>query len=136
MHGVYATPPEAAFNGALVQAQVLACASLKTLRVREALVLRETPLNVPALTFLTIAIRLKQGHHNSTVLRTIVAAWPHLRHLDFSITFTIVSAPSFPSHPQPQKTYLSGAPHYQGNVHAVHLSARPAAHTCLCIVPS
>jgi hypothetical protein len=102
---------EAAFNGALVQARVLpARASLKTLCVREALVLRETSLNVsvslavlPALTFLTIAFRLEQGYHNSTVLRTIVAACPHLRQLDFFIaccpSFTIVSAPSLPSHP-------------------------------------
>ena len=81
----------APFNGALVQAQILpARTSLKTLLVWEALVRRETPLNVsvshavlPTLTFLRIAFRLEQGYHNSTVLRTIVAACPHLQHLDF-----------------------------------------------------
>jgi hypothetical protein len=100
------------FSGALVQAQVLpARASLKTLRVPDALVLREgTPLNVsaslaalPALASLTIAFRLEQGYDNGTVLRAIVLACPHLRHLDLTIacrpSFTIVSASSLPSLP-------------------------------------
>lgn len=92
------------FSGALVQAQVLpARASLKTLRVPDALPLREgTQMSVsaalaalPALASLTIAFRLEQGYDNGTVLRAVVAACPHLRHLDFTVacrpSFTIVS---------------------------------------------
>ncbi|KAI0286357.1 hypothetical protein BC826DRAFT_972643 [Russula brevipes] len=132
------------FSGALVQAQVLpARASLKTLRVPDALVLREgTPLNVsaslaalPALASLTIAFRLEQGYDNGTVLRAIVAACPHLRHLDFTIacrpSFTIVSAPSLssrPSSPSPEECLFVWRPHHPGNVHAMRSSPRPAAH--------
>jgi hypothetical protein len=92
------------FSGALAQAQVLpARASLKTLRVPEALPLREgTSLTVsssltmlPALASLTIAFRLEQGYENGSILRTVIAACPHLRHLDFTVacrpSFTIVS---------------------------------------------
>lgn len=100
------------FSGALAQAQVLPSrATLKTLRVPDALVLREgTSLSVsaslavlPALASLTIAFRLEQGYDNGSVLHAIVAACPHLRHLDFTVTcrpsFTIVnsSTPPLPS---------------------------------------
>jgi hypothetical protein len=91
------------FSGTLAQAQVLPPrAKLKTLRVPDALVLREgTSLSVsaaltvlPALASLTIAFRLEQGYDNGSVLRAVVAACPHLRHLDFTVTcrpsFTIV----------------------------------------------
>ncbi|KAH8995178.1 hypothetical protein EDB86DRAFT_2804655 [Lactarius hatsudake] len=82
------------FSGALVQAQVLpARASLKTLRVPDAIPLREgTPLSVsasltvlPSLASLTIAFRLEQGYDNGAILRAIVAACPRLHHLDFTI---------------------------------------------------
>lgn len=82
------------FSGALVQAQVLpARASLKTLRVPDAMPLREgTPLSVgaslaalPSLASLTIAFRLDQGYDNGSILRAIVAACPHLRHLDLTV---------------------------------------------------
>jgi hypothetical protein len=92
------------FSGSLVQAQVLpARATLKTLRVPDALTLREgTSLSVsaslaalPVLASLTIAFRLEQGYDNGSVLRAVVAACPHLRHLDFTIScrpsFTVVS---------------------------------------------
>jgi hypothetical protein len=94
------------FSGALGQAQVLpARASLKTLRVPDALSLRDgTSLTVsssltmlPALASLTITFRLEQGYDNGSILRTIVAACPHLRHLDLTVacrpSFTIVSSP-------------------------------------------
>ena len=94
------------FSGALVQAQVLpARDSLKTLCVPDAMILRESSqLSVgaslgllPALTSLTITFRLEQGYDNGSVLRSIVVACPHLRHLDFTIacrpSFTIVNAP-------------------------------------------
>jgi hypothetical protein len=97
----------ATFSGALVQAQVLpARESLKTLRVPDAMILRDsTQLSVsaslgmlPALSSLTIAFRLEQGYDNGSALRTIVAACPHLRHLDFTVacrpSFTIVNAHS------------------------------------------
>ncbi|KAI0266985.1 hypothetical protein BC834DRAFT_923671 [Gloeopeniophorella convolvens] len=90
------------FSGSLAQAQALpARASLKTLRVPDALPLREsTPLSVsaalaalPALTSLTIAFRLEQGYDNGAVLRAVVAACPLLQHLDFAVachpSFTI-----------------------------------------------
>ncbi|KAI0292701.1 hypothetical protein B0F90DRAFT_224866 [Multifurca ochricompacta] len=88
------------FSGALAQAQVLpARASLKTLQVPDLLSLREgTPLSVsgslaalPSLTSLTIAFRLEQGYDNGSTLRAVVAACPHLRHLDF----TVACRPSF-----------------------------------------
>jgi hypothetical protein len=92
-----------AFSGALAQAQVLpARESLKTLRVPEPMVLRDsTQLNMsaalgalPALCELTIAFRLEQGYDNGSALRTIVSACPHLRHLDLTVacrpSFTIV----------------------------------------------
>ncbi|KAH9993572.1 hypothetical protein BJV77DRAFT_944266 [Russula vinacea] len=88
------------FSGALVQAQVLpARASLKTLRVPDAMILRESSQMsvgaalglLPALTSLTIAFRLEQGYDNGSVLRSIAAACPHLRHLDF----TLACRPSF-----------------------------------------
>jgi len=47
---------------------------------------------LPALSSLTIAFRLMQGYENGSVLRSIVSARPHLRHLDF----TIVNALSLP----------------------------------------
>jgi hypothetical protein len=84
------------FSGALVQAQVLPPrATLKTLRVQDPLVLREgTSLSVsaalaalPTLASLTIAFRLEQGYDNGSVLRAIVATCPHLRHLDFTVTY-------------------------------------------------
>jgi hypothetical protein len=114
------------FSGTLVQAQVLpARVSLKTLRVPDALPLREsTPLSVssslgmlPALVSLTIAFRLEQGYDNGSVLRAVVAACPHLRHLDFTIacrpSFTIVNKRaqktklplSFPTVSQIELTY-------------------------------
>ena len=93
------------FSGALVQAQVLpARDSLKTLWVPDAMILRESSqLSVgaslgllPTLTSLTITFRLEQGYDNGSVLRSIVVACPHLRHLDFTIacrpSFTIVNA--------------------------------------------
>ncbi|KAH8993354.1 hypothetical protein EDB92DRAFT_1934503 [Lactarius akahatsu] len=66
------------FSGALVQAQVLpARASLKTLRVPDAIPLREgTPLSVSA----SLA-----GYDNGAILRAIVAACPRVHHLDFTI---------------------------------------------------
>ena len=110
------------FSGALVQAQVLpARESLKTLRVPDAMILRDsTQLSVsaslgllPALSSLTIAFRLEQGYDNGSALRTIVAACPHLRHLDFTVacrpSFTIVNAPSLNS-PSPQLTETHMAP--------------------------
>jgi hypothetical protein len=88
-----------------VQAQVLpARGSLKTLRVPDAMVLREsTQMSLgaslgflPALASLTITFRLEQGYDNGSALRSIVAACPHLRHLDFTVacrpSFTIVNA--------------------------------------------
>ncbi len=99
------------FSGALVQAQVLpAHESLKTLRVPDAMILRDsTQLSVsaslgslPALSSLTIAFRLMQGYENGSMLRSIVSACPHLRHLDFTIacrpSFTIVNAPFLSPH--------------------------------------
>ncbi|KAI0249590.1 hypothetical protein BJV78DRAFT_1276096 [Lactifluus subvellereus] len=95
-----ALPKVNTFSGTLVQAQVLpARASLKTLRVPDALPLREsTALTVssalgmlPALVSLTIACRLEQGYDNGSALRAVVAACPHLRHLDF----TVACRPSF-----------------------------------------
>ncbi|KAI9457424.1 hypothetical protein F5148DRAFT_347802 [Russula earlei] len=88
------------FSGALAQAQVLPTrASLKTLRVPDPMPLRDgTPMSVsaslavlPALASLTIAFRLEQGYDNGSVLRALVAACPHLRHLDF----TVACRPSF-----------------------------------------
>jgi hypothetical protein len=88
------------FSGALVQAQALpARASLKTLRVPDAMILRESSQMsvgaalglLPALSSLTIAFRLEQGYDNGSVLRSIAAACPHLRHLDF----TLACRPSF-----------------------------------------
>ncbi len=92
------------FSGTLVQAQVLPSrASLKTLRVPDSMALREgTPLSVsaslavlPSLASLTIAFRLEQGYDNGSILRAVVAACPHLHHLDFTIacrpSFTVVS---------------------------------------------
>ena len=100
------------FSGALVQAQVLpARESLKTLRVPDAMILRDsTQLSMsaslgllPSLSSLTIAFRLEQGYDNGSALRTIVAACPHLRHLDLTVacrpSFTIVN------------TSLSHSPH-------------------------
>jgi hypothetical protein len=94
-----------AFSGALVQAQVLpGRESLKTLRVPDAMILRDsTQLSMsaslgllPSLSSLTIAFRLEQGYDNGSALRTIVAACPHLRHLDLTVacrpSFTIVNA--------------------------------------------
>jgi len=94
------------FSGALVQAQVLpARESLKTLHVPDSMVLRDsTQLSVsaslgslPALSSLTIAFRLEQGYDNGSVLRTVVAACPHLCHLDFTVacrpSFTVVNTP-------------------------------------------
>jgi|SRR5712671_3268487 len=91
------------FSGALAQAEVLPSrASLKTLRVSDPMPLRDgTSMNVsaslaalPALVSLTIAFRLEQGYDNGSVLRAVVTACPHLRHLDFTIacrpSFTIV----------------------------------------------
>jgi len=101
------------FSGALAQAQVLpARESLKTLRVPDAMILREsTQMNLgaslgllPALSSLTIAFRLEQGYDNGSALRSVVVACPHLRHLDFTVScrpsFTIVSARLF-SPPRP-----------------------------------
>lgn len=77
--------------------------SLKTLRVPDAIILREsTQMSVgaslgslPALSSLTIAFRLEQGYDNGSALRSIVVACPHLRHLDFTVScrpsFTIVN---------------------------------------------
>lgn len=100
------------FSGALAQAQVLPSrAALKTFRVPDALVLREgSSLSVssslavlPALTSLTLAFHLEQGYDNGTVLHAVVAACPHLRHLDFTVacrpSFTIVNNRTF--HPRP-----------------------------------
>ncbi|KAI0299878.1 hypothetical protein BC826DRAFT_1183859 [Russula brevipes] len=87
------------FSGALVQAQVLPARVAQDPARAGCPCPREgTPLNVgaslaalPALASLTIAFRLEQGYDNGTVLRAIVAACPHLRHLDF----TIACRPSF-----------------------------------------
>jgi hypothetical protein len=82
------------FSGALVQAQALpARGSLKVLRVPDPMPLREgTPLSVgaslaalPSLCSLTLAFRLEQGYDNGSILRAVVAACPHLRHLDITI---------------------------------------------------
>jgi hypothetical protein len=82
------------FSGALVQAQALpARRSLKVLRVPDPMALREgTPLSVgaslaalPSLSSLTLAFRLEQGYDNGSILRAVVAACPHLRHLDITI---------------------------------------------------
>ena len=82
------------FSGALVQAQALpARASLKTLRVPDAMLLREgTPLSVgaslaalPSLKSLEVSFRLEQGYDNGSIVRTVVAACPQLRHLDITI---------------------------------------------------
>jgi hypothetical protein len=82
------------FSGALVQAQALpARGSLKVLRVPDPMPLREgTPLSVGAslaalasLCSLTLAFRLEQGYDNGSILRAVVAACPHLRHLDITI---------------------------------------------------
>jgi hypothetical protein len=96
------------FSGALKQAHVLpARGSLKTkmLRVPDAMILQESSqLSVgatlgllPALTSLTIAFRLEQGYDNGSVLRSIVVACPHLRHLDFTVacrpSFSMVNEP-------------------------------------------
>lgn len=91
------------FSGALVQAQALpARASLKALRVPDAMPLREgTPLSIsaslaalPSLVSLTIAFRLEQGYDNGSILRAVVAACPHLHHLDLTVgcrpSFTVV----------------------------------------------
>lgn len=123
------------FSGALVQAQVLpARESLKTLRVPDAMILRDSTQlsmgaslgSLPALSSLTIAFRLEQGFDNGSALRTIVAACPHLRHLDLTVacrpSFTIVNAPSLSllikrnSHVSP------------GNIRAIHPSLGPTAH--------
>jgi hypothetical protein len=125
------------FSGALVQAQVLpARASLKTLRVPDAMILRESSQMsvgaalglLPALTSLTIAFRLEQGYDNGSVLRSIAAACPHLRHLDFTLTcrpsFSIVNAPRlFP--PSIKELTHNRSP---GNIRALHPSLRPTAH--------
>jgi hypothetical protein len=75
------------FGGALKQAQILpACDSLKTLRVPDAMILQESSqLSVgatlgllPSFILLTIAFRLEQVYDNCSVLRSIVAAGPHL----------------------------------------------------------
>jgi hypothetical protein len=92
------------FSGSLVQAQALpARTSLKTLRIPDAMLLREgTPLSVgvslaalPSLSSLTIAFRLEQGYDNGSILRAIVASCPRLHHLDITVSyrhsFTIVS---------------------------------------------
>jgi hypothetical protein len=82
------------FSGALVQAQALpARTSLKTLRVPDAMTLREgTPMSVgaslaalPSLASLEMAFRLEQGYDNGSIVRAVVAACPHLRHLDITI---------------------------------------------------
>lgn len=74
------------FSGALVQAQALpARASLKTLRVPDAMILRESSQMsvgaalglLPALSSLTIAFRLEQGYDNGSVLCSIAAACPY-----------------------------------------------------------
>jgi len=106
------------FSGALAQAQVLPSrATLKTLRVPDALVLREgTSLSVsaslavlPALASLTIAFRLEQGYDNGSVLHAIVGACPHLRHLDFTVTcrpsFTIVNNRTLSPRPPPKYSH-------------------------------
>lgn len=85
------------FSGALGQAQALPAhtrATLKSLRVHDALVLREgTPLSIgaslaalPTLTSLSITFRLEHGYENGSVLRAIVGACPYLRHLDLTVT--------------------------------------------------
>jgi hypothetical protein len=85
------------FSGALGQAQALPArtrAALKSLRVHDALVLREgTPLSIggalaalPTLTSLSITFRLEHGYENGSVLRAIVGACPYLRHLDLTVT--------------------------------------------------
>lgn len=94
------------FSGSLVQAQALpARASLKTLRVPDAMLLREgTPLSVsaslaslPSLKSLQVSFRLEQGYDNGSIVRAVVAACPQLRHLDITIacrpSITVVRMP-------------------------------------------
>jgi hypothetical protein len=136
------------FSGALGQAQALPArtrAALKSLRVHDALVLREgTPLSIggalaalPTLTSLSITFRLEHGYENGSVLRAIVGACPYLRHLDLTVTcrpsLTLVRCSPHPSSyprnvawtPPPQDTFSR--------------SIRPLAHLrtlALRIVPS
>lgn len=125
------------FSGALVQAQVLpAREMLKTLRVPDAIILRDsTQLSVssslgllPALTSLTIAFRLEQGFDNGSALRTIVAACPHLRHLDLTVacrpSFTVVNAPFSLPPLKKKKTHVNSP----GNIRAMHPSLSPTAN--------
>ena len=101
----------AAFSGTLDQVQALPRrAALRALCVTDPILLREsTPLAVagvlqtlPALASLTIAFVLEHGYDNGGMLRTLVAACPHLQHLDLTCarkpSFTIVS-PSLPPVP-------------------------------------
>ena len=96
----------AAFSGTLDQVQALPHrAALRALCVTDPILLREsTPLAVagvlqtlPALASLTIAFVLEHGYDNGGMLRTLVAACPHLQHLDLTCarkpSFTIVSPP-------------------------------------------
>ncbi|ETW80979.1 hypothetical protein HETIRDRAFT_434843 [Heterobasidion irregulare TC 32-1] len=90
----------AAFSGTLDQVQALPHrAALRALCVTDPILLREsTPLAVagvlqtlPALASLTIAFVLEHGYDNGGMLRTLVAACPHLQHLDL----TCARKPSF-----------------------------------------
>ncbi|KAH9957334.1 hypothetical protein BC827DRAFT_1226337, partial [Russula dissimulans] len=107
------------FSGTLSQAEVLPSrASLKTLRVPDPMPLRDgTSITLsaslaalPALVSLTIAFRLEHGYDNGSVLRAVVTACPHLRHLDFTIacrpSVTIVKPPSqFCLVPPPERSH-------------------------------
>ncbi|KAI0058697.1 hypothetical protein BV25DRAFT_1890725 [Artomyces pyxidatus] len=95
-----ALPRVTEFYGSLEQVQAFQHKhAIRKLNAPDAILLREaTPLSVsgvlsamPYLSSLTIVFRLEHGYDNGGILRAIVAACPHLEHLDF----TCACKPSF-----------------------------------------
>lgn len=124
-----------AFSGTLDQVQALpACASLKTLRVPEVMTYHEGTMSIsaslaalPSLASLTIAFCPDQGYDNGSTLRAVVAACPHLHHLDFTVacrpSFTIVRLPLCVS-----RTIVDHHPRIAGDLLSLHPAARQAPH--------